>query len=64
MLKSQLELGRLRGRFAEYGGLPLMPTHHPSELLVGEMLKAACLGRHEARGRQNQSLIPPTEETR
>lgn len=39
MLKSQLELSRLRGRFSEYAGLPLMPTHHPAELLAGEMLK-------------------------
>lgn len=30
---------KLRGRFAQYQGLPLMPTHHPSELLEQDALK-------------------------
>ncbi len=32
-------IGRLRGRFFDYGGIPLMPTYHPSALLRNEQLK-------------------------
>jgi hypothetical protein len=39
LLKSGEEFGKLRGRFARHGGLPLMPTHHPAELLNNEALK-------------------------
>jgi hypothetical protein len=39
LLKSADPLGRLRGRFADCLGLPLMPTHHPSELLNNDALK-------------------------
>jgi DNA polymerase len=32
-------IGRLRGRFADYRGIPLLPTYHPSALLRDESLK-------------------------
>lgn len=32
-------IGRLRGKFFDYGGIPLMPTYHPSALLRDESLK-------------------------
>ena len=39
ILKNGVELGKLRGRFAEHAGLPLMPTHHPAELVENDTLK-------------------------
>jgi hypothetical protein len=39
MLKSNEDLGRLRGRFAKFQDLILMPTHHPLELLENAALK-------------------------
>ena len=33
LLGSELSIGRLRGRFHEYRGIPLMPTYHPAYLL-------------------------------
>jgi hypothetical protein len=33
------DFGRLRGRFAVFQGLPLMPTQHPLDLLQNESLK-------------------------
>jgi len=33
LLKSDLSISRLRGRFHDYQGIPLMPTFHPSYLL-------------------------------
>lgn len=32
-------IGKLRGRFTEYAGLPLLPTYHPSALLRDASLK-------------------------
>jgi DNA polymerase len=32
-------IGKLRGRFYDYGGVPLLPTYHPSALLRNENLK-------------------------
>lgn len=32
-------IGRLRGRFVDYRGIPLLPTYHPSALLRDEALK-------------------------
>lgn len=32
-------IGKLRGRFFDYGGIPLFPTYHPSALLRDESLK-------------------------
>jgi DNA polymerase len=32
-------IGKLRGRFFDYGGIPLFPTYHPSALLRNESLK-------------------------
>jgi DNA polymerase len=32
-------IGRLRGRFGEYEGIPVLPTYHPSALLRDENLK-------------------------
>jgi DNA polymerase len=32
-------IGRLRGRFFDYQGIPLLPTYHPSALLRDETLK-------------------------
>jgi DNA polymerase len=32
-------IGRLRGRFYDYEGIPLLPTYHPSALLRNEELK-------------------------
>ena len=32
-------IGRLRGRFVDYQGIPLLPTYHPSALLRDETLK-------------------------
>ena len=39
LLKNGGDFGKLRGRFAEHLGLPLMPTHHPSELVENDALK-------------------------
>jgi hypothetical protein len=39
LLKNGGDFGKLRGRFCEHGGLPLMPTHHPSELVENDALK-------------------------
>jgi DNA polymerase len=33
LLERDESLGRLRGRFSDYRGTPLMPTYHPSYLL-------------------------------
>jgi DNA polymerase len=33
LLKSAVQISRLRGRFHEYEGIPLMPTFHPAYLL-------------------------------
>lgn len=33
-------IGRLRGRFHDYNGIPLLATYHPSALLRNESLKA------------------------
>lgn len=32
-------IGRLRGRFIDYRGIPLLPTYHPSAILRDESLK-------------------------
>ncbi|MFC1587185.1 uracil-DNA glycosylase [Planctomycetota bacterium] len=33
LLQSDLGIGRLRGKFQEYDGIPVMPTYHPAYLL-------------------------------
>jgi DNA polymerase len=39
LLRTEDGIGKLRGRFFEYGGIPLLPTYHPSALLRNEELK-------------------------
>ncbi|MDR2069670.1 MAG: uracil-DNA glycosylase [Spirochaetaceae bacterium] len=39
LLETTASLGSLRGRFAEYKGIPLLPTYHPSALLRDESKK-------------------------
>jgi DNA polymerase len=39
LLKSPEGIGRLRGRFTSYRGIPLLPTYHPSALLRDKNLK-------------------------
>jgi DNA polymerase len=39
LLKTTDGIGKLRGRVFDYGGIPLMPTYHPSALLRDENLK-------------------------
>jgi DNA polymerase len=39
LLRTEDGIGRLRGRFFDYGGIPLLPTYHPSALLRNEELK-------------------------
>jgi DNA polymerase len=39
LLRSEEGIGRLRGRFYDYGGIPLLPTYHPSALLRNDDLK-------------------------
>jgi len=39
LLQTSEGIGKLRGRFFEYSGIPLMPTYHPSALLRDESLK-------------------------
>ena len=39
LLQTSDGIGKLRGRFFEYQGIPLMPTYHPSALLRDENLK-------------------------
>ena len=39
LCQTEQPLSALRGRFAEYQGLPLMPTHHPVEVSKNEALK-------------------------
>ncbi|GAB1481440.1 uracil-DNA glycosylase [Treponema sp.] len=39
LLESTEGIGRLRGRFTEYRGIPFLPSYHPSALLRDETLK-------------------------
>lgn len=39
LLQTSDGIGKLRGRFFNYKGIPLMPTYHPSALLRDESLK-------------------------
>lgn len=39
LLATNEGIGRLRGAFVEYSGVPLLPTYHPSALLRDESLK-------------------------
>ncbi len=39
LLKTSEGIGRLRGRFVDFRGIPLLPTYHPSALLRDESLK-------------------------
>ena len=39
LLQTSDGIGKLRGRFFDYQGIPLMPTYHPSALLRDESLK-------------------------
>jgi DNA polymerase len=39
LLRTEDGIGKLRGRFYDYGGIPLLPTYHPSALLRNEELK-------------------------
>jgi DNA polymerase len=39
LLHTEDGIGKLRGRFHDYGGVPLLPTYHPSALLRNEELK-------------------------
>lgn len=41
LLKTDEPLSRLRGRFHEYEGIPVMPTHEPAYLLVHTAAKRA-----------------------
>jgi DNA polymerase len=42
ILDTQLSIGRLRGRFAEYLGIPVLPTFHPAYLLRTPEDKRLC----------------------
>ncbi|GAW65886.1 uracil-DNA glycosylase [Geoanaerobacter pelophilus] len=39
LLQSEAPLQRLRGRFHDLAGIPLMPTHHPEAMLENQGLK-------------------------
>ncbi|MDR3170742.1 MAG: uracil-DNA glycosylase [Treponema sp.] len=39
LLKTDEGIGKLRGRFIDYGGIPLLPTYHPSAILHNESFK-------------------------
>jgi DNA polymerase len=39
LLDTDTGIGKLRGRFHDYRGIPLLPTYHPSALLRNEELK-------------------------
>ncbi|GAB4303628.1 MAG: uracil-DNA glycosylase [Desulfuromonadia bacterium] len=39
LLSTQTPIGRLRGNFHQWEGIPVMPTYHPSALLRDESLK-------------------------
>jgi len=39
LLGTQTPIGRLRGKFHDWEGIPVMPTYHPSALLRDESLK-------------------------
>jgi DNA polymerase len=39
LLNTEDGIGRLRGRFYDYGDIPLLPSYHPSALLRNEELK-------------------------
>jgi DNA polymerase len=39
LLKTDVSIGRLRGKFHDYHGLPLLPTYHPSFLLRSPSFK-------------------------
>ncbi|HSR37156.1 MAG TPA: uracil-DNA glycosylase, partial [Desulfurivibrionaceae bacterium] len=39
LLQTSTPISKLRGRFQDYHGIPLMPTFHPSALLRDETLK-------------------------
>jgi DNA polymerase len=42
LLKTEEGIKRIRGRFFEYTGIPLLPTFHPSALLRDESLKRSA----------------------
>ncbi len=55
LLQTSDGIGKLRGRFFDYQGIPLMPTYHPSALLRDESLKRPAwedLKRFRARLRE------------
>jgi DNA polymerase len=39
LLNTEEGIGKLRGRFTTYRGIPLLPTYHPSALLRNETLR-------------------------
>lgn len=41
LLQTQQPIGKLRGRWFEYKGVPVLPTYHPAALLRNPALKAA-----------------------
>ena len=42
VLESKLSIGKLRGRFYEYRGIPVLCTYHPSYLLRDPSKKKDC----------------------
>lgn len=64
LLNTTEGIGKLRGRFTEYRGFPLLPTYHPSALLRDESLKRPVWEDLKTlRGRLAELHEPYTHET-
>jgi DNA polymerase len=58
MLNTTDGIGRLRGRFFDYNGIPFMATYHPSALLRDETLKRPAWEDLKTFRRRLQELAP------
>ena len=62
LLNTEEGIGRLRGRFFDYCGIPLMPTYHPSALLRNESLKRPAWEDLKAFRERLRELAPGYEQ--
>jgi DNA polymerase len=58
LLGAEEGIGKLRGRFYDYGGIPLLPTYHPSALLRDESLKRPVWEDLKALRARLEELVP------
>ena len=62
LLDTEEGIGRLRGRFFDYRGIPLMATYHPSALLRNESLKRPAWEDLKAFRERLRELAPGYEQ--